>query len=133
MTIPKNLGEVMREDLSGYKLKKGYFLRLKHGLMGTFPAIITEGEKFFVCINKDLLKQVWGLLPKRNATVTELLLYVNLEKNLCFSSGAGDNAEPIHILSEKEFETLSGIKGSFIWASGLFDLTRGEVIDSPFI
>jgi hypothetical protein len=129
--IPKNLGEVKEKDLDGYNLKGGYFLQLKHELFGSFPALISKDNKFFACMNKELLKKVWELLPKRKAVITEIDLYANIEENICFPLTCGDNTKPIHILNEKEMDSLSEKENPFKWASGLIGLKK-EDVTSPF-
>ena len=101
MTVPKNLGEVRDELLNGYELTNGYYLQLQHSTILVLPALIKGELEPFVCVDRALLKKVWERMPKRHARVTEVLLYANVAKNIAFSILLGDEAEPLHILSEK--------------------------------
>lgn len=129
---PKSLREVKDQRLAGYELKTGYLLVLKHGLMGTFPALIAEGNELFICTDRQLLEKVWDKIEKRPARIVELQLYANETESVGFNVGVGDDAMPISILSEKRFNVLakSG-EYAFKWAPGLLSL-ENEVVVSPF-
>lgn len=129
---PKTLGEVKEQRLSGYELKTGYLLVLKHGLMGTFPALIAEGDELFVCTDKQLLEMVWEKIQKRPARVIELQLYANEAEGVGFNVGVGDNAESIAILSRERFDALTEKEEAFKWAPGLLSLKEEKVV-SPFV
>lgn len=131
--IPKSLREVKEQQLAGYELKTGYLLILKHGLVGTFPALITEGKELFICTDKKVLEKVWEKIEKRPARIIELQLYANEAKGVGFNVGVGDEAEPISILSEERFNALVGSReDAFRWSPGLMSLNEEAVI-SPFV
>lgn len=132
MTVPKNLGEVKGKRMAGYELMTGYYLELSHGLMGAFPALISEGEELFVCIDKKLLEKVWEKLPKRKARVSLIQLYANLTEKVGYNVRVGDEAEPIHILSEEEFDALANREEPFMWSPGLGSLRGAVDVRSPF-
>ena len=127
-----NLREVKEKRLSGYELKTGYLLILKHGLMGTFPALIAEGDELFVCTDKKILEMVWEKIEKRPARAIELQLFVNEAEGIGFNVGIGDDAEPITILSKEKFDALTEKKDAFEWAPGLLSLKEEEKVVSPF-
>jgi hypothetical protein len=134
MKKPKNLGEVKEGKFTGYELKTGYLLILKHDLMGTFPALIAENNELFVCTDKQLLEKVWEKLPKRPARVIELQLYANSDEGIGFDVRIGDEAQPIGILSEEEFHALvKDKKDAFKWAPGLISLKKEARVSSPFV
>lgn len=131
---PKSLREVKEQKLSGYELKTGYLLILKHELMGTFPALISKNDELFVCTNKQLLEKVWEKIEKRPARIIELQLYANENENVGFNVIVGDRAEPISILSEERFNALvESNEDAFEWAPGLLSLRDEGEIASPFI
>jgi hypothetical protein len=132
MTVPKNLGEVKSKRLAGYELMTGYYLELSHGLMGAFPALISEEEELFVCTDKKLLEKVWEKLPKRKARVSLIQLYVNLTEKVGYNVLVGNEAEPIHVLSEEEFDSLKDRVEPFMWSPGLGSLRGGVDVKSPF-
>jgi hypothetical protein len=132
MKTPKSLKEVKEKGLAGYELKTGYLLILSHGLMGTFPALITENDELFICTDKQLLEKVWDKIEKRPARVIELQLYANNAEGIGFNVGVGDDAEPISILSEEKFNALIERKNAFKWSPGLLSLKDEGEVKSPF-
>jgi len=132
MQRPKNFGEAKERGLEGYETMLGHVLVLKHGLMGTFPALIRESCEVFVCTDLEVLKQVWELLPKRQAKLLEFELHANLTEKIGFRADLGDEAQPIIILDEEGFRALSLKPDTFMWSPGLLSLDgEGEVL-SPF-
>lgn len=133
MTVLTSLREVKEQQLTGYELKTGYLLILKHGLMGTFLALITEGKELFICTDKYLLEKVWEKIEKRPARIIELQLYANETESIGFNVGVGDEAEPISIFSEERFNALvSSREDAFRWSPGLMSLKEEEIV-SPFV
>jgi hypothetical protein len=132
MKEPITLGDVKRSGQDGYELKTGYLLLLKHGLMGTFPALISEDNELFICTDIEVLKKVWELLPKREAEVRELNLYANLSEKIGFNVEIGDHAESIRILTEEDFQAISVRDKPFKWQSGLLSLKDESNVASPF-
>lgn len=135
MATPKNLREVKEGNSDGYKLMTGYCLALTHGLMGFFPALISEKLKkdgLFVCVDKGVLEKVWERIEKREAHLIEKQLYISVDKCIAFDTSIGDSAEPIHVLSEDEFNELIKEDDPFMWAPGLFSLKDEGEVESPF-
>jgi len=131
MGIPRTLWEVKASNMNGYSLKTGYLLMLKHGLMGTFPALISQNEELFVCLDKKLLQKVWEKLPLREAALNELQLYTN--SSIGFNVSVGDHTTPIRVLSEEDFIELCERENQpFKWAPGLINLKSSSKIKSPF-
>lgn len=135
MMVPKNLREVKEQSLAGYQLKTGYALILKHGCMGTFPALIADAgpHAIVVCTDRKVLEKVWEKLPKQPARLIELQLYVNDEEAVGFNVEVGNDAEPMSILNEELFAELAAREGAFKWASGLVSLSDEQDIQSPFL
>ncbi len=119
--IPATLGDVMNKDLSGFQQIQVYYLELEHGLMGFFPALISETGEIVVCLNKELLEKVKKLLPRRRCKQGQLQILANTEGCYGFEVGnpSGDKTKPLHILTEKEFTQRSSEERPFKWAPGL--------------
>lgn len=61
-----------------YKVETLYCLQRKHELMGFFPLIEKEGKKRIILSDsKDVLKELWEILPPREVIVRELNCFVN--------------------------------------------------------
>jgi hypothetical protein len=133
---PKTLKDVMGNDLTGFQVVKAYFLELEHGLMGFVPAIIKKNKEMVVCLDKSLLEKVWNLLPRRKAKVVEAILLVKMDGSFGFDirNENKEDTDPIHILSEKEFNGLTegGGDSPFGWAPGLLGLKKDDRVPSPF-
>ncbi|NTW22701.1 hypothetical protein HGA34_04155 [Candidatus Falkowbacteria bacterium] len=132
MQKPTTMGEAREQGLEGYEAIPGYLLILKHGLMGTFPALVSEGLELFICTDLEVLKKVWELLPKRQAKLLELNLLANLSEKIAFNAEIGDEGRAIRILAEEDFEALSRQPDAFMWSPGLLSLTGEGVVPSPF-
>lgn len=135
----QSLEEVLGQDLMGFQLAAGYYLELKHGLMGFFPAVIrddgTEREEMVVCLNKASLRKVWDRLPPRSAKITRELLLVHPDQEKGFSIAAfmhyfnygGNKPGPLSILTEESSANLCEQEKPFAWAPGLVQLKAEEV------
>ncbi|NQT49500.1 hypothetical protein HQ571_02275 [Candidatus Kuenenbacteria bacterium] len=118
----KVLADVMNEDLNRFQIRRGYMLILKHGLMGVFPAIITENTEPVVCLDKELLKKAGLLLPERPFTVVEIIMLASAELAVGFnvSNDVDEKTKPFFILTETEFERrVKDEERPFRWAPGL--------------
>lgn len=133
MKKPRTLGEVKNLRLPGYELRTGYLLVLKHGLMGTFPALIAQNDELFVCTDMLVLHKVWENIEKKSARILELQLYANEAEGIGYDVSIGDRAEPIGILSRERFDVLISKKYPFKWAPGLLSLREEINVNSPFI
>lgn len=128
MSEVSRLFDLLKTELNDWTLRTGYYLELKHGLMGTFPALMRRNKRVVVCLTEGLMHQVASRLPARDNTIGSALFLVNEKAKVAFSlSGLPslpDDAtrrEACYLLTNKEFEALvSRCKRSpFIWAPGL--------------
>lgn len=71
-------------NLDGWRLCEGYYIQLKHGLMGTFPALVAKTGKDFVCLSEDAVKKAVFLLSARPYSADPILLLVNEKKRIAF-------------------------------------------------
>ncbi|MDE2188663.1 MAG: hypothetical protein KGJ35_02970 [Patescibacteria group bacterium] len=118
--------ELMKlSDLTGWKVVEGYMAELKHGLMGYFPAVTTKDEQPFVCLDKEVLKKILGLLSKREFKVEKLLILANEESCQAFCLGTlkynwemERESETLDIITAKKLEEMNSPK-FFKWAPGL--------------
>jgi hypothetical protein len=77
---PLNLFELLK-DPTGYTLTEIFYLELHHGLLGVFPAMLNlEGgarQQMIVTPDKELLKEVWGTLERRDSKMNSVIGYAN--------------------------------------------------------
>mgnify|MGYP001605637859 CR=1 FL=1 len=66
ITHDSKLSDIIGKDLGNFHLTWAYFLELSHGLIGVFPALITETKEPFVCLNESLLEKVKNFYRKEN-------------------------------------------------------------------
>lgn len=119
---PANLGEVMNKDLAGFQQVEAYFLKLSHGLVGFFPALISETEEMVVCLDHALAAKVMEKLPPRESQIVKMQILANIEGNFGFEMGneISQNALPLHILTAEEFnQRVEQEKQPFKWTSGI--------------
>lgn len=126
LNVPMTLFELLKGDWrsEGYEMKKIYFIELKHGLMGCFPAIFVSDKKRIVfTTDLKLLEKVWEKLPPRPAKLGQLTGYVNEETGIFYEdveSPLNEDEEPNRILLNTELdELLKSEEKPFKWASGL--------------
>ena len=127
ITHDSKLSDIIGKDLGNFHLTWAYFLELSHGLIGVFPALITETKEPFVCLNESLLEKVKKLLPERKSKVSEMLVLATVgdskdNPHLYFNLRSVEELEetrPFKVLSEEDINTLSAIHGSLEWAPGL--------------
>ena len=136
--LPKNIKEVVDGNYEGYKLRRGYFLQLKHGLMGFFPAIIPGEDRVVVSLDPELLREVWAILPPRRSEMVSNLFYVNEELGVGFpiletNDFGMESSRPDKMLTREEFSALIAAEPTpFRWARGLVgnDMTREEFLET---
>ena len=124
-------------NLDGWRIVEGYFIELKHGLMGTFPALISETGKDFVCLSEEDVKKAFSLLPKRPYIANNMLLLINEKEKVAFLmadvEGQWKNnfyqknlkpkyrrhydSESARILTKEDLENMK--VGDLKWAPGL--------------
>lgn len=130
-TVPKTLGEVMDKDLAGFQQVEAHYLQLSHGLMGFFPALISETGEIVICLDRELLVKVMEKLPKRRSRIDKLQILANIPGQFGFEVGNpnGKDTQSLHILTAEEFEQrVQQDKKPFKWAPGLVgdDMTEEE-------
>lgn len=143
MENPKCISDLFYKDLTGFSLRRAYFLQLEHGPLGFFPAIYeidtcTEQERkeMIICLDLTLLEEVRAMLTERKSKITEFLLLVNPDGTLGFeirgkhsSKTEYESANPAPILTRERFNALV-VKNPkpFRWAPGFVgdDTTHEE-------
>lgn len=142
--MSQTLEEVVTGDQAGFELRFCYYLQIKHGLMGFFPAIITETEKIVLVLDSDLIAPIWGSLDPKRSEVVKGLFYVNKQTGAAFSMSGEAwkelfSFESWQILSRSEFEriTANGAR-PFCWVAGIlgawmsgdeFDILRARELE----
>ena len=121
-TVPGCLLGVLDGDKSGYELSIIYFLEIKHGLMGTFPAISIDDRSIFITTDLAVLEVLWQKLPRRDSKISRRIAYVNKETKVGFVLGSGDVAEdlarkPVRLFFMDDLSKHPEEK--FRWANGL--------------
>lgn len=124
--VPSTLFELFKGNWQrdGYQFTKLYFLELKSGGMGCYPAVFSSDKKRIVFVTDlRLLERVWPNLESRESGIRSLPAYVNLGLNIGYiDPESPDNREkmkPFRILSTAELESLAGEEEPFRWAFGL--------------
>ena len=124
--MPKTLGDAFLQDLAGWQLAKVYFLQLKHGLMGFFPAKVASTGGVVLCMDEKLLARMAEHLTPRQYVKSDVYMIVHVEQGIGFSlNDAGTtnlDREAMPVLTEATFDRLvaeAGEKSPFKWAPGL--------------
>ncbi|MDD5340942.1 MAG: hypothetical protein PHC97_00720 [Patescibacteria group bacterium] len=132
----ESLGHLLGQDLAGWQIAYYHCLKLKHGLMGYFPAITTatvdatEPEIVGV-LDKKLLRKVWQTLPKREAKIDTLLVLANTEKGIAFDLKGDVEIMPLKIFSKKEIDELLTKENPFRWSPGLIGGKEADHVSDP--
>lgn len=118
---PENLKDLKKdkEAFSHYQIKPCYYLELKHGLMGFFPAVINDTRRMIITSDKDLIEKIWERLSPRQSKMDEDLFYIHENGLIGFPAkhwNGDQNAKACHLMTEEEFEILIN---PFEWAPGL--------------
>jgi hypothetical protein len=123
---PANLFELLKKDPreQGYYLQKVFFLKLEHGLMAFFPAVIDQEKRVIVCLDKSLLVDVWKSLEPRASKMDSLMCFVNEQKGISYSYDdhqyEQERIKPEKILTRKEYEVIRvKTPDAIAWAPGL--------------
>lgn len=133
--MPRTLADVVAADQTGFELRIGYYLELKHTLMGCFPAIVKNDPlRLILVFEKELLADLAKHLTPRRSKVSSGLYFVNMKTmEACAVSGynlaEAMNNEVFLAFSRAEFDRLiaDGAK-PFSWAPGLIgdDMSSAE-------
>ena len=75
-------------NLDGFRIKEGYWVELRHGLMGTLPALISATNEPFFCLSRDNIEKALSYLPSKGYKINKTLLLVNEEKRIAFDLSA---------------------------------------------
>jgi hypothetical protein len=127
------LSDLVGQDLAGWIITECYFLELKHGLMGSFPAV-SDDKEVIATLNKSALGKVWDQLEKRPAKVSSLRVIAHPEKGVafCLDNYMKGDTEPLRTLSTEEITALCEKKDAIQWAPGLTALAEQSVPDPVF-
>lgn len=124
--VPATLFELLKggRGAAGFSLGKVYFLELRHGLMGFFPAIFSADEgRIVVTANLELLERVWQMLEPHEANLRTATAYINETRGIFYVDRERqiDREEevPRRLLTPEEFDSLAGEERPFEWAFGL--------------
>lgn len=129
--LPRNLEELLKKVPDSFELKMCHFLRIKHGLMGTFPAILKDTEVMVITTDKDSIIRIWkSLKPRRSEIVTEVCM-VNEQLGVCYTMASDEfdqtQSKPLKLFSKKDIEeSFASNKQPFRWAPGLFGAEISE-------
>lgn len=141
--IPVNLFELLKTDwaAAGFERRMFYFLELKHGLMGFFPAVFDremDGEEPRIVVTTDLrvLESVWHLLEPRKAKLVEARAYVHPELGYAYGDVESPHEQeyrtPMKLLTRAEFDAMdkSGEEPPFRWSYGLLSMSANPSRES---
>ena len=140
LIAPETLGELFGRDLAGWQITPGYFMEIKHGCMGRFPALLSDkdkkGENVIVfVIDKPLLRMVWDNIEREFAKVTTLMVLANPELGIAFSISGDEQQQkkmlPLRLFSEQELVELCKKDNPFRWAAGIMSLKNPENATPP--
>ncbi|MCK5285924.1 MAG: hypothetical protein KAJ58_01710 [Candidatus Pacebacteria bacterium] len=109
-------------EWNGYKLMQGHLLKLVSDI-GFFPALLEDEP--FVCLNRDLIETVWGLLPRRCSEIIDMHIYANYRERKCYNVGFG-KISSIRILTRYEADLLS--EELFWWSQKTVFLTDNIIV-----
>jgi hypothetical protein len=134
--VPQNLALVYEGDQSGYQIQSVYSLELKHGLMGSFPAIYRETQIIVVTTNENLIREVWKTLSPRRSILNCNDFYVNEQLGVGYPLPTwfreADNCPAMRLLTLQRYNELMKTREPFQWAPGLIgdDMTPQEFIET---
>jgi hypothetical protein len=138
MTTPGTLKELIaQENHYGFRLAMGHYAELKHGLMGTFPAIESKSGNMIMTTDLELLKQVCATLPARQFRFGAQLIYVNIESGVAYPvldtyEQSLERSKPFKTFTRERFEELSKMECPFRWTPGLVsnDMSAEDFADT---
>lgn len=123
-SYPLNL-KLLKEEgkIFDYEIKPVYFLELKHGLWGFFPAIVTEPRRTIIVKDRNLLLKIWEKLTPRESVMRDVFFYIHKNEPVGYEakhvSEEGESTA-YHLMTEEEFDLLTKENETpFKWAPGL--------------
>jgi hypothetical protein len=122
--LPRHLEELLKNAPEGFFLKVCHFLRIKHDLMGTFPAILKDTKIMVVTADKDSIIRIWkSLEPRRSEIVVEVFM-VNEKLGVAYVMASDKfdqiQSRPLKLFSREEIEgSFTNDLQPFEWAPGL--------------
>jgi len=141
--IPSNLAELAGKSLDGFTLTVAYIIELSHGLMGFFPAIVSETDEMVVMVDRELMERVWKMLTPRKSNLVHMAVLYNEELGVVYTLAPSSShlkgmralasSEPIPIMNEKRFEQLTADDAKpFKWVPGLVNdgMSHEEFVDT---
>jgi hypothetical protein len=123
--LPVNLFELLKGDWKeeGFHLAKVYALELDHSLMAYLPALVVEEDQIIYTTDKELLRQIWNLLPPRKSKMRSGTGYVNPKKRVVYfdkdTRHQQEESTPAGLLDQELFRELCKRDTPFGWARGL--------------
>ncbi len=125
--LPETLLELINSgDHRGFVLAMGHFAELKHGSMGTFPAIEAESGEIIITTDVLVLSAVCKTLPPRPMRAGFQLLYIDHKTGMAYPVLSIDDlarletAKPFQTLTRARFDELSANSDKpFKWSPGL--------------
>ena len=136
-TYPLNL-KVLKDEgkIDDYEIKPVYYLELKHGLMGFFPAIVDKPRRIILTKDKNLLEKIWRMLSPRSSKMDDNLFYVHKSEPVAYLAKdpyGDDEATPYHLMTKEEYDLLvKENENPFQWAPGLVgnDMSPQEFLET---
>lgn len=136
---PENLKELIDAGSDGWKIRWGYSLQLKHGLMGYFPALYAGTDQVVASLDKAVIEEVWRSLSPRSSKLDVSLFYVNEQTGVGYAiEGVEDyflrRSVPFRFLTRERLDEMKKAQGEklFRWAPGLIgnDMTKEEFAET---
>lgn len=117
------LSELFNHDLAGWQLRNGYYLRIKHSGMGTFPAIQVDDNQPVICLSREDLRAVYEQLTSQRSEVVTLPLLLSPQGDMAYRLDGIDfpDTKPLHVTTREEIDQLDS---SFRWAVGILTFDR---------
>ena len=128
-----DLNDLMQLDsLDGWQLRTGYWAELKHGLMGTFPALTREDKKPFMCLDIKILANILEKhLTHRRFKINSPLVLASVTEDIAFCLNTmvdmhnlGRVSEPFALVGSDKLMRLKKADDPFLWAPGLIGADR---------
>jgi len=132
--LPSHLEALLKKKRTDFGLMTCYYLRIKHGLMGEFPAILKGKRIVVITPDKDSIIRVWQSLTPTDSEIVADSWMVNgkigVAYRMCSDKFDQGQSRPYKIFSKKEIVALfTGEERPFEWAPGLIG---GEVSKERF-
>lgn len=122
--LPCNLKELLELGREDFSLKNCYYLRIKHGCAGEFPAIVKNTRIMVITADKSSILRVWGSLFPENSEIVTSAWLVNDKIGVGYYMAGGvveqEQSRPYKIFSVGEvIEYFAKEEEPFRWAPGL--------------